>query len=116
LATSGGPQIPGACIYASSDGKASIFVYAQVYPDSSTALAVSPEQLAETLGATHVRADAKAVTGIGDKAVEYTGTSSAGNGIVIFVFKSNAVVMIAVTPSTGSTAVEHLATIAVGRL
>jgi hypothetical protein len=116
LATSGGAQIPGACIYGRPDGRASVFVYAQVYPDSSTALAVSPEQLAATLGGAYGVANAKTVTGIGDKAVEYTGASSAGNSIVIFVFKSNAVMMIAVTPSPGSTAVEHLATIAVGRL
>ncbi len=116
LATSAGVPFPGACIYGRSDGKASVFVYAQVYPDSSAALAAAPEQLAATLGGAYGVANAKAVSGIGDKAVEYTGTSAAGIGIVIFVFKSNVVMMLAVTPSPGPTAVEHLATIAVGRL
>jgi hypothetical protein len=61
-------------------------------------------------------ANAKAVSGIGDKAVEYSATASSGNGIVIFVFKSNVVFMIALTPSTNSTVIEKLATTAVGRL
>jgi hypothetical protein len=110
-------QIPGACFYGSSDGKATVIVFAQTYPDASSADAVSPEQIAAAinLGGAGV-ANAKAVSGIGDKAVEYSITSTGSEGTVIFVFKANVVILIAVTPSTSSSAVEQLAKTAVGRL
>ena len=60
--------------------------------------------------------NAHVVTGIGDKAVEYTTTGSDGNGIVIFVFKANVVMMIAINPTTNAAAVEQLARTAVSRL
>jgi hypothetical protein len=60
--------------------------------------------------------NAKAVSGIGDKAVEYSTTAAGGNGSVIFVFKSNVVLMIAVTPAPSSFALEQLAKNAVGKL
>jgi hypothetical protein len=111
-----GPQIPGACFYGTSDGSATVLVFAQAYADSSTADAISPEQLASAMNGAYGIANAKAVSGIGDKAVEYSATASSGNGIVIFVFKSNVVFMIALTPSTSSTVIEKLATTAVSRL
>jgi hypothetical protein len=111
-----GSQIPGACFYASSDGKASILVFAQVYADASSAAAVSPAQMATALNGAYGIANAKVVSGIGDKAVEYSSTNGGANGAVIFVFKSNVVVMIAVSPTSGSSAIEQLARTAVGRL
>ena len=112
----GGASIPGACIYSSSDSATSVVIFAQVYPDSTTAASVSPEQIAAALNGAYGVANAKPVSGIGDKAIEYTLTG-AQNGTVIFVFKSNVILMIVVTPTpSNSTAVEGLARTAVGRL
>jgi hypothetical protein len=117
LAGASGVQVPGACIYSSSSAAASVLVYAQAYPDASTANAVSPEQIAAAMNGGYGVANAKAVSGIGDKAVEYSTTAAGGNGSVIFVFKSNVVMMIAVTPAPASSSViEQLARTAVGRL
>jgi hypothetical protein len=76
---SAGAAVPGACIYASADGSTTVFVIAQAYADASSANSVSPEQLAAALNGAYGIANAKPVTGIGDKAVEYTVTSSASN-------------------------------------
>ncbi len=111
-----GASVPGMCIYGSQDSQASVLVYAQAYPDATTANSISPDQLAAVLNGQYGIANAKAVTGIGDKAFEYTATGAGGGGIVIFVFKSNVVLLIAVSPTTSSTAVEQLARTAVGRL
>jgi len=115
LSAGAGGQTPGICVYGSSDSSASVFVFAQVYPDATTADSISPEQMAAVLNGQMGVANAKVVTGIGDKAFEYTATSSAGGGIAIFVFKANVVLMIAVSPTTDSTKVEALARTAVGR-
>ena len=115
LSSSGGAQIPGACFYGSSGSQSAVIVFAQVYPDSSTADAVAPDQIAAALSGQYGVSNAKAVQGIGDKAFEYTASSSAGGGIAIFVFKANVVLMIIVSPSTDSTKVEGLARTAVGR-
>jgi hypothetical protein len=112
---SSGVQIPGACLYGSSDGTTSVVVFAQAYPDSTTAEAISPEQIAASINNGAGVTNAKAVVGIGDKAVEYSTTAAGGNGSVIFVFKSNVVMMIAVTPAPSSAALEQLAKTAVGR-
>jgi hypothetical protein len=113
---SGGPQIPGACVYTSSESASSVVVFAQVYPDSTTAQGVSPEQIAAALNGAYGVNNAKPVSGIGDKAVEYT-LSGAQNGTVIFVFKSNVVLMIVMTPAPSNpTAIEDLARTAAGRL
>jgi hypothetical protein len=110
--------VSGTCFYASGDGSTTVIVIAQAYADAASANAVSPEQLAAALNGAYGIANAKAVSGIGDKAVEYTVTSgaSASSGSVIFVFKSNVVIMIAVTPTSSTTVVEQLARTAVGRL
>jgi hypothetical protein len=113
--STGAPQIPGACFYASADGKTSVVVYAQVYPDATAAASVSADQLAAAVAAGAGLGNAKVVTGIGDKAVEYT-TSASSGGIAIIVFKSNIVMFIVITPSPGSTAIERLATTAAGRI
>jgi hypothetical protein len=108
-------SIPGACFYGSADGATSVLVYAQVYPDSSSAASVSPETIAAAMNSSGI-ANAKVVNGIGDKAVEYSTTSSGRDGAVIFVFKSNVVMFISLTPATGTSALEQLAKTAVGRL
>jgi hypothetical protein len=115
---SAGAAVSGACIYVSADGSATVFVIAQAYADASSANSVSPEQLAAALNGAYGIANAKPVTGIGDKAVEYTVTSSASNstGAVIFVFKSNVVMMIAISPLADTKQLEDLARKAVANL
>ena len=95
-----------------------MIIFAQVYADSSTAQGISADQIAGALtGANNGLSNAKAVTGIGDKAIEYNITSSGSTGMVIFVFKSNVLMMIAILPApSSSTVIEQLATTAVGRL
>ncbi len=109
----------GLCIYGGQTAttSASVFVYAQAYPDTTTADAVSPDQMAALMNGQVGIANAKSVTGIGDKAVEYTTSASGtGSGIVIFVFKANVVLFIVVSPTTDATKVEALARIAVANL
>src|SRR4029077_2720677 len=113
---SSGAQIPGACFYASSDGTSAVIGFAPAYPDSTTAQAASPDQIAAAINAGAGVSNAKSVSGIGDKAVEYSTTTAGGNGSVIFVFKSNVVLMLVVTPAPSSSALEQLARTAVGRL
>lgn len=113
---SSGISIPGSCIYASSDGASTVFVYAQTYPDTSTADAVSADQVAAVLSGQYGISNAKSVTGIGDKAFEYTATSSGSTGVAIFVFKANVVLMILMSPSTDATKLEAMARTAVSRL
>jgi hypothetical protein len=110
--------MPGSCFYMTADGKKGVIVFAQVYTDSNTAQSVSVAQIAAALtGAGNGLGNAKVVTGIGDKAVEYSVSSSGSTGLVIFVFKSNVLLMIAMLPSPPSPSViEQLATTAVGRL
>src|SRR5207245_7945025 len=102
-------------VYGSSYGSTSVFVLAQVYPDTTTADSISPEQMAAVMNGQMGVTNAKSVQGIGDKAFEYTATSSSGGGIAIFVFKANVVLMIALSPTTDSAKVEALARAAVGR-
>ena len=92
-----------------------MFVLAQVYPDTTTADSISPEQMAAVMNGQMGVANARSVQGIGDKAFEYTATSSSGGGIAIFIFKANVVLMIAVSPTTDSAKVEALGRAAVGR-
>jgi hypothetical protein len=113
---SSGAQVAAACLYGSSDGATSVEVFAQVYPDSTTAQAVSPEQIAAAINSGAGVANAKAVSGIGDKAVEYSLTSPGASGIVIFAFKSNVLLMIAVTPAIDPAKIEQLARTAIGKL
>ena len=114
LSAGAGAQTP-ICVYGSADGSTSVFVLAQVYPDTTTADSISPEQMAAVMNGQMGVTNAKSVQGIGDKAFEYTATSSSGGGIAIFVFKANVVLMIAVSPTTDSAKVEALARAAVGR-
>jgi hypothetical protein len=116
LAAASGASIPGACIYGSQDSQASVFIFAQTYPDASTADSISPDQMASILNGQYGVSNARAVNGIGDKAFEYTATSSSSSGIAIFVFKSNAVIMIVMSPATDSRALEVMARTAVSRL
>jgi hypothetical protein len=112
-----GVTIPGACFYGSSDGSTSVFVFAQSYPDSTTADQVSPDQMALAFKGLYGVANAKSVSGIGTKAFEYAATSASGSpGIAIFVFKANVILFIVMNPSTDSKAVETMAKTAVSRL
>jgi hypothetical protein len=115
---SAGPQVPGACIYISADGITTVFVIANAYPDASSADALSPDQLAAAFSGVYGITNAKPVSAIGDKAVEYTATTTASGttGAVIFVFKSNVVMVIAISPLTDTTKLEDLARTAVGKV
>ena len=117
MTTLGAPTIPGACFYGAQGSSAGVFVYAQVYPDSATAHAVTAQEFQTALAAQLGKGatSGKEISGIGDKAFEFTGEGNAGNGVAIIVFKANVVFIIAVDPG-GTTAVEKLATNAVGRL
>ncbi len=113
------PQaIPGFCFYGQQNGSAGVIVYAQVYADSAAAAQVNAAEFSAALqaqigtGAT----SAKEVSGIGDKAYEFTSNGSAGAGIAIIVIKSNVIFMIAVDPSSSPGTVEGLAKTAIGRL
>lgn len=118
LAGATGVAIPGACFYGqTTGGSAGVFVYAQVYPDASAAGSVDANTLAAALGGrvTGVT-NAKVLTGIGDKAVEYSASGAGGNGVAILVFKANVVMMIVVDPAPDPTKAEDLARTAVSRL
>jgi hypothetical protein len=115
-AEGGGVQMPGLCIYGASGSSSTVFVYAQVYPDATTANAVQPNQVAGALAGQLGVTNAHAVSGIGDKAFEYTASGSAGSGMAIFVFRYNVVMMLAVDPTSDSSTIEKLARTAVGRL
>jgi hypothetical protein len=116
LAGTGGVSIPGACIYGASESSASVFVYAQVYADASAANAVQADQIAAALAGRIAFSDAHPVSGIGDKALEYTATGSGGSGLAMFVIKANAVILLSVNPDTDSSVIENLARGALSRL
>jgi hypothetical protein len=94
-------QISGTCVYGSPDGATSVLVFSQLFPDSTSADAVSAETIAASMNASGSGvANAKAVDGIGKKAIEYTfNAGTQGSGLMIFVFKANVVFLIAVAPA-----------------
>ncbi len=118
IPSGGGAGQQSICIYGPTDSStnAAVFVLAQVYADTSTADAVQPDQLAAAMNGQFGVTNAKSVNGIGDKAFEYTATSGPSNGIAMFVFKSNVVLMIVVAPATDPSKVEALARTAVSNL
>ena len=118
LGASGGAAIPGACVYGSSDSNkpATVFVYGQAFADATAAGSSSPEQIAAAMNAGLSVSNAKPVSGIGDKAIEYTAAGGQGNGLVIVVFKANVVFLIYVMPSPDPKALETLAATATTRL
>lgn len=115
-ASGAGAQVPGACFYGASGSSSVVFIYAQVHPDATAAQAVQPDQIAAALAGQLGVSNAHSVSGIGDKAFEYTASGSAGGGIAIFVFRYNVVMMIAVDPTSTPSTIEQLARTAVGRL
>ena len=106
------------CLYGSSDTNkpASVLVYAQAFADATAAGSTSPEQIAAAMNSGFGISNAKPISGIGDKAIEYNTTGGAGNGLVIVVFKANVVFFIYVMPSPDPKALETLAGTAVTRL
>lgn len=113
-----GVTVPGACFYGAQGSSSGVYIFAQVYPDAQTADAVTAQQLSASLGA-QIGLGAtggKQVSGIGDRAYEFTATGNAGSGIAIIAFKANVVLMILVDPSTNTGTVEELAKTAIGRL
>jgi hypothetical protein len=101
VANQAGAQVPGLCVYAASDGSGtSVIVFAQLYPDATSANAISADQIAASINSSSTGlANAKAVNGIGDTAFEYNFTASgSGTGLMIFVKKANVVFLIALAP------------------
>jgi hypothetical protein len=116
-AATAGAQMP-ACVYITADATTTVLVVANAYPDATSANALTPDQLAAPFSSVYGIKDPKQISGIGDKAIEYTTTSTASGatGAVLFVFKSKFVILIAITPSTDPTAVESLGRTAVSHL
>lgn len=102
------------CVFGNTAGnsQAAVLIIASAYPDQQTADAVDAQQLAAAFGGqfgiTGI-SNAKVVTGIGDKAVEYTATSASGGGMGMFVFKANVVMFIIVSPASDPAKIETLA-------
>ena len=91
------------CTYASSDGKTQLLVFGEVLPDASAAQQVQPDQLAQSFNSAYGITNAKTLNGVGDKAVEYTLNASGQSGTIIFIFKSNVVLMLILEPSPSDT-------------
>lgn len=114
----GAAAFPGACFYTSSDSNTSVLVFAQAEASATAAQNVDPNQITAAFAGVYGIKNAHQVEGIGDKAFEYTATSSQSNstGIAIFVFKANVLIFIVISPSTDSAKIEALAKTAVSRL
>ena len=115
----GGATIPGACFYTTqTDTPTVVYVLAQSYPDSSTAAQIQPDQMAAAYKSLYGISNAKSVTGIGDKAFEYSATSATAGttGVAIFVFKANVILFLIMSPTSDAAAIETMAKTAVGRL
>jgi hypothetical protein len=92
------------CSYASSDGKTMLLVFGQVLPDSSAAQQVQPNQLAQSFNTGYVFTNTKTLNGVGDKAVEATLNGGSGQtGTIIFIVKSNVVMMLILEPAPADT-------------
>ena len=99
----------GICTYSGSNGTTMV-IFGEVLPDSSTADAVQPQQLAASFNGAYTISNSKALPGTGDKAIEYTASSNGQTGTVIFIFKANVVLMMIVQPApTDTTSFESLA-------
>jgi hypothetical protein len=114
----GSSPIPGACFYRSKSNPAAVLVYAQVYPDSATANAVTAQQFESAMSSmlSASSSNLKDVGGIADRASEFAIKVNGGQGFAVIVFKDNVVFVIAVAPSTSASVVEGLAKTAASRL
>jgi hypothetical protein len=98
------------CTYASADGSQSLLVFGEVLPDASAAAQVQPNQLAQSFNSAYGITNSKPLNGIGDKAVEYSLSSGGQTGTIIFIFKSNVVMMLILEPTpTDTSGFEKLA-------
>ena len=118
LVSLGAPAIPGACFYGTQKSTATVFVYAQVYRDAATAGAVTLEEFQTAVSSQIGQSskDSTDVSGIGDRAYEFTVKNKSGSGIAILVIKGNVVFLIALDPTNSGSTVEALAKTAVTRL
>jgi hypothetical protein len=98
-----GSGASSACTYSTADGKTALLVFGEVLPDTQTADAVQPDQLATQFNASFGISNAKPLNNVGDKAVEYQVTSGGQSGTIIFIFKSNVVMMLILEPSPSDT-------------
>ncbi len=115
--SAGGVAIPGECIYGATGTNVGMIVFTQIYPDQTTADAVQPDQMVGALGAqVSGVSNAQVVTDIGDKAVIYSAKTGDSNGIGIFVFKANVLIVIIMGPSQDENAIKTVARKAVDNL
>lgn len=91
------------CTYANSDGTKQLLVFGEVLPDASTAQQIQPDQLASSFNTGYGLTGAHQLNGIGDKAVEASVTAGAQTGTIIFIFKSNVVMMLILEPAPADT-------------
>lgn len=91
------------CTYASTDGTKQLLVFGEVLPDASSAQQVQPNQLASGFNTSYGLTNAKQLDGVGDKAVEATLNASGQTGTIIFIFKSNVVMMLILEPAPADT-------------
>jgi hypothetical protein len=91
------------CTYSSADGTQSLLVFGEVLTDASAAAQVQPDQLAQQLNSAYGVTNSKTLSGIGDKAVEYSLTSGGQSGTIIFILKSNIVLMLILEPTPSDT-------------
>jgi hypothetical protein len=91
------------CTYSSADGTKTLLVFGEVLPDASAAAQVQPDQLAQSFNSAYGITNAKTLNGIGDKAVEYSLASGGQTGTIIFIFKSNVVLMLILEPTPSDT-------------
>jgi hypothetical protein len=114
----GAAKITGGCFYGARGSSTGVYIYMQLYPDAATADAVTVEQF-QSVMAGELGSPANTwqdVSGIGDRAYEFTAKGNAGSGIAILVYKGNVVFLVAMEPTTNEGAVEGLAKTAAGRL
>jgi hypothetical protein len=91
------------CTYSSADGTQSLLVFGEVLPDASAAAQVQPDQLAQQFNSAYGVTNGKTLSGIGDKAVEYSLTSGGQSGTIIFILKSNIVLLLVLEPTPSDT-------------
>jgi hypothetical protein len=91
------------CTYASADGTQTLLVFGEVLPDASAAAQVQPQQLAQQFNGAYGITNSKPLNGVGDKAVEYSLSSGGQTGTIIFIFKSNVVLMLILEPAPSDT-------------
>ena len=113
--TTGSPSVVG-CIYGSPTVRTAVFIFTHVFADAASAGAADTQAFIAAQNKKNTVSSARPLTGIGDKAVEYTLTNGGVVGTVIVFVKANVLVLIGLTPSPAESAIQGLAGTAAGRI